>query len=374
MLRGAYDLAATKPGGLLLHLGPENAIESIEYDDAGPAWDCSDDDSSHWVAINKWANDTLNAQSKAHGEPMGAASVFYAYWLGEHPNLNARSHGLLRDWAMDQWQQSPATKAAADAFFPADCSFSQWLHRARYFSEALVLERTSPTMDFAYKGVSFNSNCMLPWLVFATFEEEKRHSKPLVDGQGTVYSSARVQHTQERVEALYDWRVCTRPDLQSDLFSGPCHARIVMQPQSSMFNSIRINPSITKMSALERVECIKRIYDIVSGHDIPLTPEQAYAMDCERLVFLKNNGSIDRMGAQDVAHALRVIADKWWAEPGSQGRVLLDSVQSLYPWEQMKKSTPNAALGLLADMGALSARPDPAASWDADGASLFDPN
>lgn len=358
LLRNAYDMGATKPGSLMLHLGTKNTILAIECDDAGPAWDCNDDNSVHWVAINEWATRTLNSMAREHVEPRAARSIFYSYHTNKDANLDARSHRMLRDMAMEQWQGTPALKVVVDQLLPADLSMQEWLNRAQYLSEAITLDEPFAHKEFVYKGASFDSNCMLAWLVVAAFKEATHYqTQGDVDEKlpnSRAYTHARVVRKEERTETLYDWRVYTNPELHSDLFSGHFYVRIALDSQFSMFNHVRVGNKLHLLSEIERVACIKALYDIANGHALPLDPQQAYALDCERLATIKNSGAIERMSGTDIANALRVIADEWWQVPGSQGREMLGSIEALYPWEQMKKSTPRAALVLLADMGALS--------------------
>lgn len=372
VLRNSYDLGASKPGSLMLHLGERNSIMSIKYDDAGPAWDCNDEHSEHWEAINRWATGTLNDFSREHVQPMAAESMYRSVWLGDTPNFSAKSHTLLREMAMAQWRENTALKAVVDQLLPDELSFEAWLHKAQYLSETLVLEKKAPENAFEYKGQPFNSNCMLPWLLLATFEEmaHETDQAPIEEMSSVVYTHARLQRKIERTETQYDWRVYTTPMTEFDLFSGPCHVRIAMGCKFGIFTNVRPHTGLGKLSAPEREQGIKNIYDIVNGHVARLAPEQAYALDCKRLSELRQKGSLARM-PRDARTALRVIAEEWWAGHGTQGRALLDSVQSLYPWEQMATSNPSAALDLLADMAGL-ASPSFDVSIGADGPSLFE--
>lgn len=51
---------------------------------------------------------------------------------------------------------------------------------------------------------------------------------------------------------------------------------------------------------------------------------------------------------------LSVISTEWWVDDSSSGRALIDSIRSLYPWDNMVNDSLNAALILLAEMAELS--------------------
>ena len=359
VLRDAYDLGATKPGGLIVELGDKHTILNVSYDDAGPAWDCKDENSRHWVAINRWATGVLN--NGVAGKKMNPlAAENFASALGDSEKVSTKSCLILREMATEQWRARPGLKVIVEHLLPDSLSGQEWHARALYLSETLTTDKAGPDMNFKYKDVEFNSKYMLPWLLLVTIKQattQRIHHLETdlksLSPTTTAYPNARVLCRQDRTETHYDWRVYAHTENLATLFASPLHVRMVMEEKFGLFNHVRMGPDVLRMHALERAECIKRVYDIFIGHDVAFSPEDAYRVDCQRLAILKNAGGIEKMDRHALQRALRVIGDEWWLEDCPRGHALLTAIHSLYPWESMTKDTPKAALTLLAEMAAL---------------------
>ena len=357
VLRSAYDLGATKPGSIVLTLGDHNRIVGVSYDDAGPAWDCNDENSKHWADINTWATGIVKVGAYDVIKPNPAE--FFAGGLWNAKNLSAKSHVLMRDMAMEQWESREGLKAVVQRLLPPSLTPEQWHANALYLSETLVADKQGPLFNFEYKGVFFNSKYMLPWLLLATLSLDAQYNKSsnvTSDALSvTQYTTAMALRRDERTETQYDWRVYNDANGPLRAFSSPLYVRVVLEPKFGLFNHVRMGPDVLKMHARERAECIKQIYDVFQGHEPALTPEQSHPWNCAQLVALKSSGSIETMDGTAIKRVLHVLSDEWWACPGSQGNAMLTTLESLYQWSDMTRSSPRAALALLADMAALAA-------------------
>lgn len=270
ILRNPYDLGASKPGSLLISLDDKNVIVGIACDDAGPVWDLHDENSKHWISINTWATATLNSLAAGYVPPMPAEEFIGE--LGRVTNLTARSHVLIREMALEQWSKKSGLKAIIRHWLSDNQSPEQWHERALYLSEAFVLDAKSPDMSFEHKGISFNSRYMSPWLIIATFEQLHSNAIDIEEGfsktndkMSTAYTYARVVRKKDRNETLFDWRVDANAPSSIGPIDSPLHIRVVIGSTFGVFNHFRRGPDVPKMSALERMECIKRLYDSIDG-------------------------------------------------------------------------------------------------------------
>lgn len=356
VLRSTYDLGATKPGGLLLDIGPQHEIKNVYCDDAGPHWDCNVEDSQQWESINTWATSVLRAMKTDQVEPI-LAEIFLQ-GISKWTKPDARSNTLIRGMAQEQWNYRPGLKPLLDVFLPATLTSDAWYHRAQYLSEALTTAKPEYPLIFEHHGTMLNAQHMLAWMVALTFQHENNCTNTTNEA-GTAVSSrvhthARLRREEKIAHITYEWRIIPNSDDLSELFAATCHARIVMETKKGPFTCVQPGRRMRSMLAQDNIACTAKLYDMAMGLDLPLAPSEAYILDCQRLAKLGSSGHGATSNASEVTQIIEIIQKEWWGSDNPRGAALMSAIESVYPWADMVKYKPRAALSVLTDMAAMA--------------------
>lgn len=375
VLRNEYDLGAAKPGGLLLALSPGHKILNISPDDAGPAWDCSDESSEHWVEINAWATTLTNSMKTKIVLPMLAEKFVGSIWTWA--GNQTTSNLLLERMAMAQWRSRAAIAPIIELVFDSHATGRKWHNRAQYLSEALNADKESTADAFEHNGKKMDSQYLFAWMLALTFkvvedyEQNPRAKESKI--HSSVYSHARLLRTVVDSNAIhYDWKITADPQNPGELLLGTVNARIVIETERGPFTCIRkgLPMGLGPLSAQTRIECIKRMHDIATGDNAALTQDAAYELDCARLAKMGNTDYIPKSGKAFLNAALRIVEQEWWGRGNTNGAALVSAIRSVYPWQDMVKDNPRNALTVLCQMAEM-ALPRRQADIVADG-NLFE--
>lgn len=343
--RNPYDLGATKEGSLLLRLGEKNNIASIHCDDAGPAWDLTDENSAHWQSINNAATDlakpgaraTLRAQDIVHN---------ISVWN----NHACQSKAVIRERVMGEWHATPGLAPVMAALFPEGQSQDVWHFWAHYLSEALKLSHSTPEMLFEHQGVTLNTKHFLPYMVAMSAKQYERPPSATVETQSLYFANARLQYSRKNDnQEQWDWKIHLPTPQGNDLFSNHCHARIMWEEERGPFMNVLPGRNFRQLHESELVGYTTTVHAMLTGYEPALTFEEACISDCKKLLQLENSYWDSQCSPKHRVEALRTIAHDWWGD-NPAGQELIRVLDSLYAWKNLCTTNPGEAWTNLIEM------------------------
>lgn len=343
--RNAYDLGASKHGGLLVDLDTKHRIVGVRCDDTGPLWDVLDEEHSEWSNINTWASDIVHRRYEDCNNPL-RAEVFFAHM----PQWNSRTQAncLLKDMALEQWRTTPGMGPLLEQMFDASMDDRLWRQRAQHLSSTLLMgiDKNTPDDVFLHRGVELNSKHLLPWAMAAGIA----HAEQQGNEANSVYQHANVHATRnERTqETAYDWYIqgdFSLPHVRlGDIFMARLTLPHTMEQPPSVFQSIQPTTQYSTLAPQVRQEAVKRLYDVATGLDRAMAHDDGYEHVCQRI--LQSAQGMATYDARRVRSGVRVMADEWLAR-FSKGRDLIQSLCDLMSWREVVAENPTQGLELL---------------------------
>lgn len=343
--RNAYDLGASKHGGLLVDLDTQHRIAGVRCDDTGPLWDVLDEEHSEWSNINTWASDIVHRRHETNVEPL-PAEVFFAHM----PQWDSRTQAnrLLKDMALEQWQNKPGMGPLLEKMFDASMDDRLWRQRAQHLSSTLLMgiDKDTPDDVFLHRGVELNSKHLLPWVMAAGIAHAERQG----NDANSVYQHANVQATRnERTqETAYEWYIqgdFSLPHVRlGDIFMARLTLPHTMEQAPSVFQSIQPTRQYSTLTPQVRQEAVKRLYDVATGLEKAMAPDEGYGHICQRII--QSAQGMAMYDARHVRTGVRVMADEWLVR-FPKGTDLIQSLCDLMSWRDVVAKDPKQGLALL---------------------------